>query len=67
MGRPKKYSDEFRRRAIDEVLERGRKVGALATESLPFVLPGPLSAGAVRVGEQWSGKSHCLNGVSGHG
>lgn len=27
MGRPRKYSDEFRRRAVDEVLERGRKVG----------------------------------------
>lgn len=26
MGRPRKYSDELRRRAIDEVLERGRKV-----------------------------------------
>ena len=26
MARPKKYSDEFRRRAVDEVLERGRKI-----------------------------------------
>ncbi len=30
MARPKKYPDEFRRRAIDEVLERGRKVGEVA-------------------------------------
>ena len=31
MGRPKKYSDEFRRRAVDEVLERGRKIGEVAS------------------------------------
>lgn len=32
MGRPKKYSDELRRRAIDEVLERGRKVPEVAQQ-----------------------------------
>jgi len=32
MGRPRKYSDEIRRRAIDEVIERGRKVTDVATE-----------------------------------
>ncbi len=26
MARPRKYSEELRRRAIDEVLERGRKI-----------------------------------------
>ncbi|MCZ7527083.1 MAG: IS3 family transposase [Acidimicrobiia bacterium] len=26
MGRPSKYSDELRRRAVDEVIERGRKI-----------------------------------------
>jgi transposase len=30
MARPKKYSDEFRRRAVDEVLERGRKIPEVA-------------------------------------
>ena len=32
MGRPRKYSDEFRRRAIDEVLERDRKVPEVAKQ-----------------------------------
>jgi transposase len=32
MGRPRKYSDELRRRAIDEVLERGRKVPDVARD-----------------------------------
>jgi len=32
MGRPRKYSDELRRRAIDEVLERGRKVAGVARD-----------------------------------
>jgi transposase len=32
VGRPKKYSDELRRRAIDEVLERGRKVPEVAQQ-----------------------------------
>lgn len=32
MARPKKYSDELRRRAIDEVLERGRKVSEVAAQ-----------------------------------
>jgi transposase len=32
MGRPRKYSDELRRRAIDEVLERGRKVPDVAKQ-----------------------------------
>ena len=32
MGRPRKYSDELRRRAIDEVLERGRKVPEVAQQ-----------------------------------
>jgi transposase len=30
MGRPRKYSDELRRRAIDEVLERDRKIPEVA-------------------------------------
>ena len=30
MPSPKKYPDEFRRRAIDEVLERGRKIAEVA-------------------------------------
>jgi transposase len=30
MGRAKKYSDELRRRAMDEVVERGRKIGEVA-------------------------------------
>ncbi len=32
MGRPRKYSDELRRRAIDEVLERDRKVSEVAKQ-----------------------------------
>jgi transposase len=32
MGRPKTYSDELRRRAIDEVLERDRKVPEVAKQ-----------------------------------
>jgi transposase len=32
MARPRKYSDELRRRAIDEVLERGRKVPEVAQQ-----------------------------------
>jgi transposase len=32
MGRPTKYSPELRRRAIDEVLERGRKISEVAKQ-----------------------------------
>ena len=32
MGRPRKYSDELRRRAVDEVLERDRKVPEVAKQ-----------------------------------
>lgn len=32
MARPRKYSDELRRRAIDEVIERGRKVPDVARD-----------------------------------
>jgi transposase len=32
MGRPRKYSNELRRRAIDEVLERDRKVPEVAKQ-----------------------------------
>ena len=32
MGRPRKYSDELRRRAIDEILERDRKVPEVAKQ-----------------------------------
>jgi transposase-like protein len=32
MGRPKKYPDEFRRRAVDEVLDRGRKIPEVAVQ-----------------------------------
>jgi len=32
MGRPKTYSDELRRRAVDEVLERDRKVPDVAKQ-----------------------------------
>ena len=41
MGRPRKYSDELRRRAIDEVLERGRKVPEVAKQ-LGIVSPESL-------------------------
>ena len=32
MGRPRKYSEELRRRAIDEVLERGRRINEVARD-----------------------------------
>lgn len=32
MARPRKYSDELRRRAIDEVVERGRKIPHVARD-----------------------------------
>lgn len=32
MGRPRKYPEELRRRAVDEVLERGRKVSDVARD-----------------------------------
>jgi transposase len=32
MGRPSRYSDELRRRAVNEVLERGRKIPEVARE-----------------------------------
>jgi transposase len=32
MARPRKYSDELRRRAIDEVLVRGRKIPEVAVQ-----------------------------------
>ncbi len=32
MGRPSKYSDELRRRAIDEVIERGRRIPDVARD-----------------------------------
>jgi transposase len=32
MARPRKYSDELRRRAIEEVLERGRKIPEVARQ-----------------------------------
>jgi transposase len=32
MGRPRKYSEELRRRAIEEVLDRGRKVAEVAAQ-----------------------------------
>jgi transposase-like protein len=32
MARPRKYSDELRRRAIEEVIERGRKVPEVARD-----------------------------------
>ena len=32
MGRPRKYSEDLRRRAVDEVLERGRKVNEVARD-----------------------------------
>jgi transposase len=32
MSRPRKYSDELRRRAVDEVLERGRKIPEVAQD-----------------------------------
>jgi len=32
MGRPSKYSDELRRRAIDEVIERDRKIPDVALD-----------------------------------
>jgi transposase len=32
MASPKKYPDEFHRRAVDEVLERGRKISEVAAQ-----------------------------------
>ncbi len=32
MARPRKYSDELRHRAIDEVVERGRKIPDVARD-----------------------------------
>ena len=32
VGRPRKYSDELRRRAIDEVLDRDRKIPEVARQ-----------------------------------
>lgn len=32
MGRPRKYSEELRRRAVDEVLERNRKINEVARD-----------------------------------
>lgn len=32
MGRPRKYSEELRRRAVDEVLERDRKINEVARD-----------------------------------
>lgn len=32
MGRPRKYSDELRRRAVEEVLERDRKIPEVARD-----------------------------------
>lgn len=41
MGRPRKYSDELRRRAVDEVLERARKIPDVARD-LGIVSPETL-------------------------
>ena len=41
MGRSRKYSDELRRRAIDEVIERDRKVPEVAKQ-LGITSPAPL-------------------------
>lgn len=41
MARPKKYSDEFRRRAVDEILERDRKIPEVAGQ-LGITSPGTL-------------------------
>jgi hypothetical protein len=35
MARPRKYSDERRRPAIDEVLERGRKIRGYGVRGTP--------------------------------
>ena len=43
MGRPRKYSDELRRRAIDEVLERDRKVPEVAKQ-LGIAFAGDVAA-----------------------
>ena len=44
MGRPRKYSDELRRRAIDGVLERNRKVPEVAKQ-LGIATPETLRGG----------------------
>jgi transposase len=44
MGRPRKYSDELRRRAIDEVLERDRKIPEVA---------GQLGIGSAETLRKW--------------
>ncbi len=43
MARPRKYSEELRRRAIDEVVERGRKIPDVARD-LGMGSPGTLRA-----------------------
>ena len=47
MGRPRKYSDELRRRAVDEVLERDRKVPEVAKQ-LGIATPETLRRWVVR-------------------
>ena len=41
MARPRKYSEELRRRAVDEVLERGRRINEVARD-LGIVSPETL-------------------------
>lgn len=60
MGRPKKYSDEFRRRAVDEVLERSRAIpevasslGITSNETLRRWDCLPLSISICRVRNLW--------------
>lgn len=47
MGPPSKYTSEFRHRAIEEVLDRGRTVTAVAA-SLPITTPETLRRWVVR-------------------
>ena len=49
MGRPRKYSDELRRRAVDEVLERDRKVPEVAKQ-LGIATPETLRRWVVQAG-----------------
>jgi transposase len=57
MGGPRKYSDELRRRAIEEVLERGRKIPDVARD---------LGIGSAETLRKWVRRSEIDQGLK-HG